>query len=257
MLFRGLTPIAFAVLASAATTVVLPTSSFTSYTTFQQYWNYLYPWGSDHNGSARMIGNSTEHTYISVANNVLTLTAKPAPAGQPPSTSNPHPAIHYFSGTVHAKQQVVVDGTSITGYDVQGEFIASTAKGTWPAFWLTAVNGWPPEADIGEWKGTQQNWFNTFNTSSAVASKIVTWPNDGQFHALKAELRPISGNTKDLSIKYYLDGVLQATHTAANFRGAAMWLILDLQMEGSSGSPGPAAGATFQTRNVQLTKYTP
>ena len=28
--------------------------SFANYTTFEQYWNYLYPWGSDHNGAARM-----------------------------------------------------------------------------------------------------------------------------------------------------------------------------------------------------------
>lgn len=32
-------------------TVVLPTSSFDSYTDLETYWNYLYPWGSDHNGS--------------------------------------------------------------------------------------------------------------------------------------------------------------------------------------------------------------
>lgn len=69
-----------------------------------------------------------------------------------------------------------------------------------------------------------------YSTSSAVASKIVTWPTDGKFHALKAELRTIAGNTKDLSIAYYLDGSLQATHTAANFCGAAMWLIIDLQV---------------------------
>lgn len=72
--------------------------------------------------------------------------------------------------------------------------------------------------------GTQQNWFNTFNTSSAVASKIVTWPTDGNFHSLKAVLRTIKGSTSNLSIAYYLDNVLQATHVAANFYGKAMWL---------------------------------
>jgi hypothetical protein len=35
---------------SQANTVVIPISSFNSYTTLEQYWNYLYPWGSDHNG---------------------------------------------------------------------------------------------------------------------------------------------------------------------------------------------------------------
>ncbi|EJD53377.1 putative glycoside hydrolase [Auricularia subglabra TFB-10046 SS5] len=255
MISVALVPLFIAVLASATSSVVLPTNSFSSYSAFEQHWNYLYPWGSDHNGSGRMVGSSSNHTYISVADNVLTLTSKPV-SGQPPSTSNPHPAIHYFSGTVHAKQQVKVDGSSVTGFDIQGEFIAPTAKGTWPAFWLTAVNGWPPESDIGEWK-TGSIPSKVRSTSSSVATKRVAWPTDGQFHSLKAELRTISGNTKDLSIKYYFDGTLQATHTAANFRNAAMWLIVDLQMEGSSGSPGPAGGTTFQIRNVQLTKYTP
>lgn len=256
MLSAALFSVSLAALASAGSSVVLPANSFSSYSTFEQNWNYLYPWGSDHNGSGRMVGSSSNHTYVSVANNVLTLSSKPV-SGQPPSTANPHPAIHYFSGAVHAKQQVKVDGSSVTGYDVQGEFIAPTAKGTWPAFWLTAVNGWPPESDIGEWKGTKENWFNTFNTSSSVSTKRVAWPTDGKFHSLKAELRTISGNSKDLQIKYYMDGTLQATHRAANFRNAAMWLIVNLQTEGSSGSPGPSGGATYQIRNVKLTKYTP
>jgi hypothetical protein len=102
--------------------------------------------------------------------------------------------------------------------------------------------------------GTDQVWFNTFNTSSAVASKIVTWPTSG-FHSVKAALRTIPGNTADLSIAYYLDGTLQATHVAAGFYNKPMWLIVDLQMEGSSGSPGPTGGATYQIRNVTMTKY--
>ena len=30
---------------------VIPSDSFSSISTFEAYWNYLYPWGSDHNGS--------------------------------------------------------------------------------------------------------------------------------------------------------------------------------------------------------------
>jgi len=30
---------------------VIPSDSFNSISTFETYWNYLYPWGSDHNGS--------------------------------------------------------------------------------------------------------------------------------------------------------------------------------------------------------------
>ncbi|TDL21746.1 glycoside hydrolase family 16 protein [Rickenella mellea] len=231
-------------LLSSADTVVLPATSFDTYSTLEQYWAYLYPWGSDHNGSARMVGNSSDHEHISVSGGVLTLSATPV-SGQPPSTSNPHPAINYFSGTIHANVQINVDGTDAVGYQVEGEFISPTAKGTWPAFWLTAVNGWPPEADIGEWKGTEQIWSNTFRTASDVSSSTVPWPADGNFHCVKAV-------TSDLTIAYYLDDALQATHNATGFLGQAMWLY----MEGSSGSPGPSGTTIFQARNVIVTKLT-
>jgi len=224
---------------------LIPTTAFDSYTDLETYFDYLYPWGSDHNGAARMVGSSSDHSHISVADGVLTLTATPT-SGQGASDKDPFLTIDYFSGTVYAKPQVTV--TASTSYTVQGEFIASTAVGTWPAFWLTAVNSWPPEADIGEWKGTQQNWFNTFNTSSAVKSTIVDWPSDGDFHALRAELSAVS--TTDVQIEYYLDDVLQGTHIGADFVGAPMYLIIDLQMEGSSGTPGPTGTTTFQIRNV-------
>ncbi|KAA1466829.1 hypothetical protein DENSPDRAFT_767997 [Dentipellis sp. KUC8613] len=240
---------------TAADTVVIPTDSFASYTSLEEYWAYLYPWGSDHNGSARMVGNSTTHTHISVANGTLTLTATKTTTSQPPSTAAPFPAIHYLSGTVYAKEQVTVGGSGgAPGYTLSGEFLPPTAVGTWPAFWLTAVDGWPPESDVGEWKGTQDVWFNTFNTSSAVASTIVPWPDDGAFHAVGATLRAAGDAGGDVSIEYYLDGVLRATQVGAGFAGKAMWLIIDLQMEGSSGSPGPSGTTTYQVRNVQMTR---
>ncbi|TFY74671.1 hypothetical protein EWM64_g9342 [Hericium alpestre] len=191
-------------------TTVIPQSSFDSYTSLEQYWAYLYPWGSDHNGSARMQGNSSDHDHISVAHGVLTLKATPTTTPQPPSTAAPNPAIHYISGTIYAKQTVTV--------------------------------------------GTQQIWFNTFNTSSAVKSTIVAWPNDGQFHSASARLSTIPGSATDVRIGYYLDGALKATHVGAGYVGKALWLIIDLQMEGSSGTPGPANGATYQVRNVEVTK---
>src|SRR5262245_17781483 len=63
---------------------LLPTTSFNSYST---YWNNLYPWGSDHNGSARM---RTQN--IATSGGVLTMTASPG-------TVSDKPSIHYFSGT--------------------------------------------------------------------------------------------------------------------------------------------------------------
>ncbi|KAF9266061.1 endo-beta-1,3-galactanase [Marasmius fiardii PR-910] len=257
-MFLG-SPIAVAVIAALsantlvkAATTVIPSDSFSSNANLEKYWNYLYPWGPDHNGSARMIGNSSDHSHISVASNTLSLIATPTSNPNPPtSTANPHPAIHYASGAIHAKSQVTV--TSTNSYTIQGEFSAPTVRGTWPAFWLTAVNGWPPEVDIGEWKGTNDNWFNTFNTSSSVRSDLVPWPADLSFHSLKAVLTAESNNA-DVRIDFYMDNQLKATQFGKGFVGKAMWLIINLQMEGSSGSPGPSGTTTYKARNVQVTR---
>jgi len=235
-----------------AATTVIPSSSFSSYSIFESYWAYLYPWGSDHNGSARMVGNSSDHSHIAVASSTLSLIATPTSNPSPPtSTANPNPAIHYASGAIHAKSQITV--TSSNSYTLYGEFSSPTAVGTWPAFWLTAVNGWPPETDIGEWKGTANSWYNTFNTSSVVKSTLVSWPTDLSFHSLEAVLTAESDNST-VKIDFYKDGTLETTQYGANFVGAPLWLIINLQMEGSSGSPGPNGTTTYKVRNLQVTR---
>ncbi|KAG6839883.1 hypothetical protein H0H93_004913, partial [Arthromyces matolae] len=85
-----------------ALTTVIPSNSFSSYSTLETYWAYLYPWGSDHNGiispriGARMVGNSSDHSHIAIASNTLSLIATPTSNPSPPtSTANPHPSIHY------------------------------------------------------------------------------------------------------------------------------------------------------------------
>ncbi|KAI5888790.1 glycoside hydrolase family 16 protein [Schizophyllum commune H4-8] len=229
-------------LATAATTVI-PKDSFSS---FNDFWAYLYPWGSDHNGSARMAESN-----IVVESGTLTLKATPTSNASPPtSTADPYPAIHYISGAVHALEQITV--TAENSYTVYGEFSAPTAVGTWPAFWLTAASGWPPEVDIGEWKGTADNWYNTFNTSSEVKSTTVAWPADLSFHSLQAVLTA-EANGADVKIDFYMDDALQTTQYGRGYVGKALNLIINLQMEGSSGTPGPADGATYQARNVEVT----
>lgn len=120
----------------AGAVTVIPSTSFSSYSTLESYWNYLYPWGSDHNGSARMVGNSTVHSNIAIASSTLSLIATPTSNASPPtSTTNPHLAIHYASGAINAKDYITV--TAKNSYTIYGEFSAPTAVGTWPAFWLT------------------------------------------------------------------------------------------------------------------------
>ena len=69
-------------------------NSLTDYETFEKYWEYLYPWGSDHNGSARMYGSSTDHNHVYLEGNQVILKACKIDWDEGTSTANPHPEIH-------------------------------------------------------------------------------------------------------------------------------------------------------------------
>ncbi|OHF01827.1 glycoside hydrolase family 16 [Colletotrichum orchidophilum] len=236
------------VLSVGAVHTMIPTTSFNSLADFAEDWEYLYPWGTDHNGAARMSKDN-----VNISDGTLTLTAKRV-TGQPPATHGGKKInIDYLSGAIHAKEYFTVAPGG--GYDFRGEVRAPTRKGTWPALWTTAVHGWPPEVDMAEWKGTGKISFNTFNTSSIVASKDVPYPSPWNFHAIKCEMRDLNG--KDVQSKFYLDGNLITTQVGAGYVGQAMYLIINLQMEGSSGSPGPANDTIYQVRNFEVLSYNP
>ncbi|KAI1212349.1 concanavalin A-like lectin/glucanase domain-containing protein [Annulohypoxylon truncatum] len=231
-----------------AVRTIIPTTSFNSQADFDADWDYNYPWGTDHNGGARM-----NESQVQFSDGLLTLTAKKV-SGQPPATSGGQTiAINYLSGTIYAKEHFTVAQGG--GYDFSGEFKATTTKGTWPAFWLTAVDSWPPEIDMAEWKGSGKISFNTFNTSSVLSWDDVTYPDPDEFHTIKCEVRDI--NQKDVSAKFYMDGSLVTTQVGGGFFGKAMYLIIDLQMEGSSGSPGPTTDTLYQVRNLEVLSYNP
>lgn len=197
------------------TATVIPKSCFDSQADFNASFIDLYPWGTDHNGAARM-----NASYISISDETLTLTAQRV-SGQAPAYSGGQTiAIDYLSGTVSAKQNFSV--TPGGGYDFIGDFQAPVAKGTWPAFWLTGVDSWPPEIDLAEWKGSGNISFNTFNTSSQVAALNVNYADPGSFHTIKGEVRDENG--EDVSIKFYLDGSLVTTQYGKGFVGQLMYL---------------------------------
>ncbi|RYO95118.1 hypothetical protein DL766_005354 [Monosporascus sp. MC13-8B] len=226
-----------AALAATATAVrtMIPPSSFNSQSDFDADWAYNYPWGTDHNGGARM-----DRRQVQFSNGMLTLTARKV-SGQPDAVhGGKNIKINYLSGAIHAREHFNVSRGG--GYDFTGEFKATTTRGTWPAFWLTAVNGWPPEIDMAEWKGSGKISFNTFNTSSVLSWKDVAYPTPDRFHSIKCEVRDI--NQRDVSVKFYMDGTLIDTHVGGNFFGKPM--IINLQMEGSSGAPGPSSDTVYQ-----------
>jgi len=118
-----------------------------------------------------MVGNSSFHEFIFLSSTsqsssddtpvpTLNLLSVLAPPGQPPSVNagGMNPTINYFSGTVYATQSFAVTEVGQV-LEFEAEIVAPVILGTWPAFWLTAVVGWPPEADLGEWKGRSQEWI--------------------------------------------------------------------------------------------------
>ncbi|KAF2262227.1 family 16 glycoside hydrolase [Lojkania enalia] len=198
-------------------TTLIPKTAFDSTANLEQYFVYNYPWGgTTHNGGARM---DKDHVKISTPG-TLTITAQPV-RGQPPAThAGKQIPINYLSGAVGARQHFTVPSGG--GLIFSGSFQATTTRGTWPAFWLTAVNGWPPEIDMAEWKGSGKISFNTFNTSSVLSWKDVTYSNPSQFHDIKCELRDVNG--RDTQVKFYMDGAPQATHVGKDYTGKPFYL---------------------------------
>ncbi|KAK1756276.1 concanavalin A-like lectin/glucanase domain-containing protein [Echria macrotheca] len=252
---RSLKPLAVLLLGSLsaypaadAKHVMIPATSFDSQSNFDADWDYNYPWGTDHNGAARM-----SKSQVSMSGGTLTITAKKVSGEKPATHGGKQIPIKYLSGAISAKEHFNVSRGG--GYDFSGEFRATTTRGTWPAFWLTAVKGWPPEVDMAEWKGSGKISFNTFNTSSQVKAKDVNYPSPGDFHSIRCELRDQNG--KDLAIKFFMDDKLIDTQYGRGFVGQPMYLIINLQMEGSSGSPGPNEDTVYQARKLEVWSYNP
>lgn len=214
---------------------VVDSTSFNSYRQFESEWHYLYPWGSVHNGSAKMIGSPTDHSHIYLRDGVLVMKSVPVHA---------QGRIHYYSGTVYAKATVLVNNR-FPKWIAEADIEADSMRGTWPAFWLTGTHSWPPESDIMEYKGNDTCWQNTYTGHWQVHLEHMSTP--GSWHNYKALITKV--DSTDVDIQYYIDGALMATHRA-NFVGKPMWIILDYQMEGSSGSPGPQDTTFMKVKDV-------
>ena len=224
-------------------------NSFASYGNFEAKWNYNYPWGTDHNGAARMEGSSTNHSQIALSSGEMTITATRLTSSPGNSTANgfTNVAIWYNSGACHAKQQVLIND-QFPSYTISGDFAVPTARGTWPAFWITGVNSWPPESDIMEFKGNSTNWQNTYD--GAWENKLTNVSNAGSYHNYKCWYNKISAT--DVECHYYIDNNWVARHVLSNAVNKPMWLIINMQMEGDSGSPGPTGNTLYRIKNVYM-----
>ena len=221
---------------------IIASNSFNDKRHFNANWNYFYPWGTDHNGSARMYKSN-----ILVKDSVLELKATLVNNIKEKSKSEPHLAIKYKSGAIHAKHQITITKEHPV-YEISGEFMAPTDTGTWPAFWLTAVNGWPPESDILEFKGNAVNWQNTFIAPKDVTTiKQTILDASKKWHTYKAILKRL--DDQHASLTYFIDGEQTGVHYT-NFANKPLWLIVNLQMDGSSGRASGLEEASYLAKNI-------
>ncbi|WP_234994414.1 LamG domain-containing protein [Pedobacter caeni] len=232
--------------------VLLDSTSFNSQTKFETLWNMFYPWGRDHNGSARMY---KEQVSI-IPGGVLQITAKRHEAWEGKSTSDPKLRIFYHSGAVHLKEKITVSENK-PRWVISGDFQVPSTPGTWPAFWITGAASWPPESDIMEFKGTDTTWQNTATGPDwkhlSWQNKLSAVPKPQDWHNYKIEMKKISSTA--VSIEYFIDGLRTDTHLA-NFVGKPFWLIINMQMEGDSGTAGKSLQtAEMRGRNIYVAAY--
>jgi hypothetical protein len=217
--------------------------SFSSRAVFEQHWANGYPWGSDHNGSARMFSSN-----VVVNDGRVTLTAWPvSPAGsQGRSASNPHLPIAYDSGTFYLRNPITIN-TNHPAWDIRFQCQTPSARGTWPAVWMTGAHGWPPESDFMEFKGSATCWQNTYDGHWQSVGTPVSSPGD-TWHTYRMAARLVDATNVDF--QYFIDGKMMTEQVSRTFVNAPCWLIVDFQMEGSSGSPGPATPQFFSISNL-------
>jgi hypothetical protein len=226
---------------SAVWQTVVDGSSFSSTTAFQANWDYNYPWGTDHNGSARMNATNTV-----VSGGMVTMTSSLTNVYEGTSSESPYLTIRYNSGTFYLKQQITVD-SEFPIWDISGQFKVPTQTGTWPAFWMTGANSWPPESDFAEFKGSDGCNQNTYDGSWQTSTTPVSTANTA-WHTYR--MVACLENSTNVDFHYYIDGVMKSEQTAYTFVGSPCWLIVDYQMEGSSGTPGPSATTFYYASNI-------
>lgn len=209
-------------------TLLIPSTSFNTsvFSSSNTYWSLNYPWGTDHNGAARMFPSQVS---TSSDGTTLTITAHHVNGQKPATHSGKQIPIKYLSGAIHAKQHFTVTSSesspSVSGYGFSAEFRAPVTKGTWPAFWLTAVNGWPPEIDMAEWKGSGKISFNNYNTSSQVMARDVAYGNEKEWHAVRCEVRRDARNGgKEVEVRFWMDRRLVVTQWGRGYVGKALYL---------------------------------
>lgn len=194
---------------------------------------FAYPWGPANPNA----GDDAyyQRSQVSITDNGLTLTARPAPSPYPAvSISGTDVTLHYLSGMIstapHEEPQY--------GY-IEAEIQIPIGRGIWPAFWTEDANGTGAEMDIMEHTGEHafmgQGSWTAWGTGDQ--SRNTPMPNlTGSWHTYGVRWTPST-------LTYYIDGVQTVTTTNPDTAHAA-YLILSLQVGRAASFPGAPDSTT-------------
>ena len=205
----------------------------------QGTWDPKFWWAPEKGGN--LPGNSEQQWYInpnygptssvnpfSVKDGVLTITAKPAPDDLKPQLEGHD----YTSGmlTTHSSH------AQTYGYfEMRADM--PDDQGVWPAFWLLPEDGsWPPELDVVEMRGQDQNTVHTTVHSGATGthtmeSSAVNVPSTDGFHNYGVLW------DQDQIVWYFDDTAVARADTPADMHDP-MYMIANLAVGGVAGTPG-------------------
>ncbi|MCF3641835.1 family 16 glycosylhydrolase [Rhizobium sp. TRM95111] len=201
-------------------------------------WDAKFWWAPDKGAS--LTGNGELQWYInpayeptssvnpfSVRNGVLTITAKEAPE----DIRSAIDGYEYTSGmlTTHSSFAQTYGYFEIRA-DMPDE------QGTWPAFWLLPADGsWPPELDVVEMRGQDQNTVHVTVHSNETGERTTTSTAvsvDGTegFHSYGVLWTPEK-------IVWYFDDVAVASADTPDDMHDPMYMIVNLAVGGTAGVP--------------------
>jgi beta-glucanase (GH16 family) len=198
------------------------------------YWNNHYYVDTDDQYYATP--HNENYNPFSVSSGVLTITAKPTPAGFDADGKK------WVSGQITTARRNQ-DNTNLggKGFSQKYGYFEARAKmppgsGFWPAFWLLPANGSSEtEIDIAEGLG---------NDPTGVY-QTVHWGGDGDAHRQDGDVYQGHINTTDGfhvyglewkadTISWYVDGV--KTRTTTNRSNTAMYMVVNLAIGGWNGN---------------------
>ena len=151
-----------------------------------------------------------------------------------------------WAGVAYSYGSVVLSGHNTPNTQIgygQYEWVAKmpSRRGSWPAFWLIAKSGWPPEIDVYEGFGYQDYFDLDRHISSTIhggANAVWSFQRGSVIHAEQAYL--MKGFTQGFHsfavdiqpdyITWFVDG--QETYQSVNpFRGTRFYPIMDVAVK--------------------------